>query len=92
MAAIAGFNQRLRESGQLVFAGGLEAPASAAVVDDRQGQARCTAGPVHPSKEYVSGFWIVEAPDREEALRLAMEASRCCNRKVELRPLLPDPV
>lgn len=36
MAAIAEFNRRLREAGQFVFAGGLEDPAAAAVVDGRR--------------------------------------------------------
>ncbi|MBB5616808.1 hypothetical protein BJ959_000304 [Chryseoglobus frigidaquae] len=34
----------------------------------------------------MSGFWIIEAPDRDAALALAAEGSRACNRVVELRP------
>jgi hypothetical protein len=40
------------------------------------------------SKEYLGGFWIIEAPDLDVALRLASEGSRACNRKVEVRPIL----
>jgi hypothetical protein len=48
-------------------------------------------GPFLESKEYLGGFWIIEAPDRDVALRLAAEGSKACNRKVELRPVLAEP-
>ena len=47
-----------------------------------------TAGPLHGSDEYLSGFWIVEAPDAQVARVLAVEASRHCNRRVEVRAFL----
>jgi hypothetical protein len=37
------------------------------------------------TKEYVAGFWIIEALD--VALRLATLGSKHCNRRVELRPV-----
>ena len=40
------------------------------------------------SKEYLAGFWIMDAPDLDVALKLAAEGSKACNRKVEVRPLL----
>ena len=52
-------------------------------------------GPFVESKEYLAGFWIIEAPDLDVALKLATEGSKACNRKVEVRPLLasdPDDV
>ena len=88
MAAIDAFNARLTADGHWVFAGGLAAPGAAAVVDQRAGRAVVTDGPFIESKEYLSGFWIVDAPDGEVALRLAGEASCHCNRRVELRPFL----
>jgi hypothetical protein len=38
------------------------------------------------SKEFLVGFWIIEAPDLDVALRLAAEGSKACNRKTEVRP------
>jgi hypothetical protein len=38
------------------------------------------------SKEYVAGFWVIEAPDLDVALKLAAEASKACRGKVEVRP------
>lgn len=88
MAAIDEFNARLRAEGRWVFAGGLEAPATATVIDNRGGEGAVTPGPFLESKEYLAGFWIIEAPDRETALQLAAEGSRSCNRKVEVRRFL----
>jgi hypothetical protein len=40
------------------------------------------------TKEYLIGFWIIEAPDLDVALKLAAEGSRACHRKTEVRPFL----
>ena len=52
------------------------------------GEAVFTDGPFVESKEYLAGFWIIEAPDLDVALELAAEGSKACNRKVEVRPFL----
>jgi hypothetical protein len=88
MAAIDTFNDRLKTDGHLVFAGGLAAPSTATVIDNRGGQTLFTDGPFVESKEYLAGFWIFEAPDLDVALKLAAEGSKACNRKVEVRPFL----
>ena len=88
MAAIDEFNGRLEAEGHWVFAGGLAGPSSATVIDNRGGEALFTDGPFVESKEYLAGFWIIEAPDLDVALKLAAEGSKACNRKIEVRPFL----
>lgn len=88
MAEIDAFNERLRAGGHWVFACGVAAPSTAVTIDNRDGTPVVTEGPFLTSPEYQSGFWIVEAADRETAIALATEGSRCCNRKVEVRALL----
>lgn len=88
MTAIDAFNERLVADGHWVFAGGLAAPGTASVIDGRPATPVVTDGPFIESKEYFGGFWIVDVPDEPTARRLAAEASRHCNRKVELRPFL----
>jgi hypothetical protein len=90
MAAIDTFNDGLKADGHWVFAGGLAAPSTATVIDNRGGQAVFTDGPFLESKEYLAGFWIIEAPDLDVALKLAAEGSRACNRRVEVRPFLGE--
>jgi hypothetical protein len=89
MAAIYEFNDnRVKAEGYWVFAGGLGSPDPATVIDNRGEEAVFTDGPFLESKEYLAGFWIIEAADLDVALKLAAEGSRACNRKLEVRPFL----
>ena len=87
-AAIDVFNDRLRDAGYWVFAGGLGSPDPATVIDNRGDEVVFTDGPYVESKEYLAGFWIIEAPDLDVALKLAAEGSKACNRRIEVRPFL----
>lgn len=88
MSAINAFNDRLKVRGHWVFAGGLAAPGTATVVDNRGDAAMVTDGPFVETKEHLAGLWIIEAPDLDVALDLAAEGSKACNRKLEVRPFL----
>lgn len=90
MAAIDEFNERLKADGHWVFAAGLGWPDTATVVDNRDGEAVLTDGPFAETKEFLAGFWILEAPDLDVALKLATEGSKACHRKIEVRPILGD--
>jgi hypothetical protein len=90
MAAIDVFNDGLVAEGHWVFAGGLGAPSSATVIDNRGEEPLFTDGPFVESKEYLVGFWVMEAADLDVALKLAAAGSRACNRKVEVRPFLSE--
>ena len=84
--AISEFNERLISGGYWVFAGGLADPDAATVIDNRGEHPVFTDGPFVESKEYLAGVWVWEAPDLDVALTLAAEASRICDRKLEVRP------
>lgn len=68
------------------MAEGLASPRASVVVDNRGGAGAVAEGPLHDTEQFVSGFWIIEAADRDAVLELAAEASHACNRVVELRP------
>ncbi|MGI9005739.1 MAG: YciI family protein, partial [Streptosporangiaceae bacterium] len=84
--AISAFNERLIAEGYWVFAGGLADTNAATVADNRGGRAVFSGGPLVKLKEYVAGVWVWEAPDLDVALKLATEASKVCDRKIEVRP------
>src|SRR6266516_458557 len=75
-AAIDVFNDRLQAEGHWVFAGGLAATETATVIDNRGEEAMFTDGLFRESKEYLAGFWIIEAADLDVALKLAAEGRR----------------
>ena len=85
-AATGAFNDKLRADGYWVFAGGLQPAATATVVDGRDEKPVMTDGPYLETKEVIGGFWVIDAPDLDVALRLAAEGSRACRGKVEVRP------
>ncbi|HVX43093.1 MAG TPA: YciI family protein [Mycobacteriales bacterium] len=86
IAEIDKFNDRLETEGHWVFAGGLTPPSTATVVDHRGDEAVFSDGPFLESKEHMAGFWVIEAPDLDVALKLAADGSKACNAKVEVRP------
>ena len=65
--------------------------SSATVVRVSGGEALLTDGPFVEGKEHIGGFTIVEAPDLDVALKLMAEGSKACNRRLEVRPILPPP-
>ncbi len=62
---------QLRATGKLVASGSLGGPEAAIALRPRRGKTLVTDGPYAEAKEMVGGFFIIEADDREEAIRLA---------------------
>jgi len=85
-AAVEAFNQKVRDAGKWVFAGGLEPIATATMVDATGDSPTVTDGPFSEAKEYLGGFWVIEAADLDEALQWAKEGSAACGGPVEVRP------
>jgi hypothetical protein len=79
------FNTKVKDI--MVFGCGLHTPDTATVVDGRGADVVVTDGPFAEAKEHVGGFWILQAPDLDAALKLGAEASAACHGKVEVRPL-----
>lgn len=85
-AATGAFNDTLQADGYWVFAGGLQSASTATVVDGQGETPVMTDGPYLETKEVIGGFWIIDAPDLDVALKLAAEGSKACGGKVEVRP------
>ncbi len=83
-------NEQLREQGAWVFAGGLHPSSTARVVRAKDGALLHTDGPYLEGKEHIGGFWIIQAPDQEAALRWAEKATVACQGAVEVRPFQDD--
>jgi hypothetical protein len=84
-------NQEVKRAGGWVFAGGLHPPSTATVVRARGSEVVTTDGPYVEGKEHVGGFWIVQAPDLDVALRWAGKAARATTLPIEVRPFQDGP-
>lgn len=87
ITAIDAFNQKLELGHNLEIAVGIADPDKASLIDNRQDFDYKTSGSLNGSSFY-SGFWIFHAESEGQAIELSREASKACNRKVELRPIL----
>jgi hypothetical protein len=85
------FNEKVKAAGAWVFAGGLEPIEAATTVDATNSEPIVTDGPFAESKEYLGGFWVIEAPDLDAALTWAKEGSAACQGIVEVRPFQAEP-
>jgi hypothetical protein len=93
------FAGELKESGRLVGAEGLAAPAQARLVRARSNRApEVTDGPFPEAKEFLAGYWIVDVETPEEAYEIAARASAApgpggvpLNMPIEVREVMNAP-
>jgi hypothetical protein len=85
-ARIGALEEEMKSAGAWVFSARLHGPETATVVQHSDGELMITDGPFAESKEYLGGFWVIQAPDLDAALAWAKEASAACRGKVEVRP------
>jgi hypothetical protein len=93
------FANELGESGELVGAEGLAAPAEARVVRAGKGGApEVTDGPFAEAKEFLAGYWIVDVESPGRAYEIAARASAApgpggapLNIPIEVREVMSAP-
>ena len=86
---IGALNEEMDAAGARFFAGGLEPAAKAkSLCKQPGGEVVITDGPYLEAKEYVGGFWILEAADMDEALAWGRKAVVACRVPVEVRAFL----
>ena len=82
------FNEKLEMAGHRILAAGICDPTKAMVFDNRHDLGLVSPGPLTSADEYMAGFWVIDVDDEESAHALAKEASKACNRRIELRSFL----
>jgi hypothetical protein len=78
----------LEKSGHHIMSGGLQTIATAATVRSRGGKLSVTDGPFAETKEFLSGFIMIQARDLNEAIQLASKFPGAAIGSVEVRPVL----
>lgn len=85
-------NDEMVAAGIRTFVGGLQPPSSATALRVRPGgKLLITDGPYLETKEYIGGFWVLEASDLDEALEWGRKAAIACRAPVEVRPFIDMP-
>jgi hypothetical protein len=81
----------LRKRGQLIGCNRLLPVETATTVRVRRGKVSATDGPFAETKELIGGYFLVEAKDRAEAVRIAAKIPGASIGAVEVRPIADDP-
>lgn len=81
------FTQGIVKNGNFKSGDPLEPPSTATTVKVRDGKMLLTDGPFAETKEQISGYYIVEAKDLDEAAAIASRIPSARTGGIEVRPL-----
>jgi hypothetical protein len=83
------YDRSIRESGHCIASEALESVTTATTVRVRQGKVSIVDGPFAETKEQLAGFYMIEAKDLDEAIRLAARIPPAEVGSIEVRPIRP---
>jgi len=81
------YDVTLQQAGHYILAEALKPTRTATTLRKRDGAVSMTDGPFAETKEVLGGFILIEAPDREIALRLAGDIPMAHFGSIEVRPI-----
>ena len=84
------FTEAMRESGQFIGCNRLLPPEAATTVRVRNGKISTTDGPYAETKEQLGGYYVIEAEDMNDAIRVAAKIPGAWHGCVEIRPIAED--
>jgi len=83
------YDTEIRESGHCLASEALEPVHAATTVRMRDGRLSVTDGPFAETKEQLAGFYMIEARDLNEAIRIASGIPPARVGSIEVRPIRP---
>jgi hypothetical protein len=81
------FDKDIKDAGLFVDNNGLGPTDVATTVRLRDGEAQITDGPFAETKEYLAGYYLIDAPDLDSALDWAGRIPSAAYGSVEVRPM-----
>jgi hypothetical protein len=81
------YGQELDRNGYRIAAEALKPVATATTVRVRDGQVSVTDGPFAETKEQLAGFYLIDARDLNEAVRVASKIPPARVGSIEVRPV-----
>jgi hypothetical protein len=79
--------EAIRTSGHLLDARPLRSATTASTLRVRDGELQVTDGPFAETKEQIGGFFLIEAADHDEAIRIASKWPSARLGTIEVRPI-----
>jgi hypothetical protein len=73
MEAMGPYMEKAIASGELISTAGLKPVSQGVSIVSRDGKVTTVDGPYAEAKEMIGGYAVIEAPDREAALRIARD-------------------
>jgi hypothetical protein len=83
--------QELSTTGHYLAANPLQPISTATSVRVREGKSIVTDGPFAETREHLGGYFLIEAPDLDEAVGIAARIPGARKGTVEIRPVLEIP-
>ena len=83
------FDQSIRASGHCIASEALESVQTATTVRMRDGKLAVTDGPFAETKEQLAGFYMIDAANLDEAIRIASRIPPARVGSIEVRPIRP---
>lgn len=80
-------SQGLQEAGTMLDGSALQPVSTATTVRVRDGQVSVTDGPFAETKEQLAGFYLIEANDLNDAIRVASRIPPARYGSIEVRPV-----
>jgi hypothetical protein len=87
MRDVLAYREELRRGGHYIVSSPLQPVRAATTVRVRGGAVSVTDGPFAETKEQLGGFYLIEAGDLDEAIRLATQMPPARVGSIEVRPL-----
>ena len=81
------YEDELKDCGQFVAAEALEPVQTATTVQVRGGKVSMTDGPFAETKEQLGGFFLIDARDLNDAIRVASKLPQAPLGSIEVRPI-----
>jgi hypothetical protein len=83
------YDASIRASGQCLASEALESVHTATTVRVRAGKVSITDGPFAETKEQLTGFYMIDAKDLDEAVHIAAGIPPARVGSIEVRPIRP---
>lgn len=82
------FTERIRQSGHYLGGEALQPVRTATTVRVRNGKIAATDGPFAETKEQLGGFYLIDARDLNDAIRVAAQIPSARLGSIEIRPVV----